>query len=726
MLSRHKIVATLLVVVVVSVGAYAMILQEIQTRLAELSKPIEPEKVSATDPNWQPLVQTDQQSSESDSLTGNTPFQLASTRLNSPNNAMKNQAPDGPIELEPKTESTEPQDQLSLNDNETGQLRGLLEVVDRHSILNPHELMEEAPASTFDRLPSLVSQAPELNLVNDPIDNLSASNNTDQADPGQTKTPPETIESASDLPDSVELAEETKPAERANLDPEQSTKNPSRDEAINAVPDFAYENAFAGQAPPANGISVRDLVHMALADNKAIRVLGFAPMEASTFTSSEQAAFDPVFRAGVQGGVNDRQIANLINSGGAIGTGINEQRSDFFGPSDNRNQMSISKYLETGGTVEAGFGTNYLNQNPVGGFVLVNPSWRSAVNLRFTQPLGRGRGKDVTTAPLKIAQMNHGVATHEFRAQVNELVRDTQLAYWNWKLSQRTYTVRQTAVSQADFSVRQAEKLLEFGEGTLPDVQQAQDQLHRYRIAARTAKNLMEQARIEVAEFVGLPADHAWFQTPVDEPVRFAKFDRQQGLSMAMTRPELMAAQARVRTAQLQTQIAHNGTRPDLNLQVDYSHTGLEDGLDDSLETLFTDDFDDWAVRLEFARSRGQRGERAQLSRARIRLAQIKADQERLSLQISTEVNRAYQAIMAAQEVVQMLAERVKIARQQVEGRSTLYREGEGSLDLKIRAESTYVEALLQELASKIELQRALVRWKYVTNQQDSIEFVSK
>ena len=503
------------------------------------------------------------------------------------------------------------------------------------------------------------------------------------------------------------------------------TKPDARSDAFQAVPSFSYSSGFAQRESTGRGITVQEVIRLALAENKTIQVLGYAPKEASTVMSTEKSVFDPVFRASVRGGVNDRQIASLINSGGAIGAGANEQRSDFFGPAE-RNNLSISKLLETGGTIEAGYGSNYLFQDPVGGFILLNPSWRSALNLRFIQPLGRGSGKDVTTAPLRIAQVNHGAATYDFRAQVNAIVRDAQLAYWDWKLAQRTYAVRQAAIKQAEYSVHVSKKLLELGEGTLPDVQQAQDQLQRYLIDARNAKNTLRQARIVVAELLGSTISPSWFETPLDEPAPLVHLDEGNGMATAMTRPELMAARSRVKAAEIQVNVANDGLRPDLNLQFDYSHTGLESGLDDSLETLFTDDYDDWAVRLEYARANGLRAERATVNRARFQLARIKAEHSRLSLEISSQVSSALETVAAAQEVADLQKTRVEIARKQVEGRSTLYREGEGSLDLKIRAESSYVDALLEELASKISLQRAFVQWQYVTNQQNWVEFSCK
>jgi outer membrane protein TolC len=468
------------------------------------------------------------------------------------------------------------------------------------------------------------------------------------------------------------------------------------------------------------GLSVSDAIHTALSGNKTIAVLGYIPQETGTFISTELSAFDPTVGLSVKGGKYDRQLSNFIDSGGAVPS--NEQQTDFLSPRE-RNNLSISRLLESGGTVEAGFGTNYLFQDPVGGFVILNPSWRSSLNVGLTQPLGRGRGRSVTTAPLRIAQANQHRASHEFQAQVNAVVRDVQIAYWNYKVASREYEVRLAAVQRASVTLTQEQERLKLEEGSIPDVRQAEDQLLRFQAEAMLAKNRVIQSRITLAQAMGYSPSELDLTQATDEPTSEVNHDREYGEIAALSRPELLAAQAQLRAAEIQLSAARNNVRSDLDLRLDYAVTGLEGGLDDSIETILDNQYNDWIVGLDYKRAIGLRAACAEVRRARIQLSRTQAEREQLELNIFSDVARAWNELQTNREAAEIQSQRRKIAQELLDARVELFEEGESSLDLKVRAEATLLDAELAELASRVAVQQSIVRWEYATGQQYYIEF---
>lgn len=467
-------------------------------------------------------------------------------------------------------------------------------------------------------------------------------------------------------------------------------------------------------------LSVSDAIRTALSANKAIAVLGYTPQEAGTFISSELSVFDPVVGLSANGGKYDRQLSNFIDSGGTVPS--NEQKTDFFKPRE-RNNLSISRLLESGGTVEAGFGTNYLHQDPVGGFVILNPYWRSSLNFGLTQPLGRGRGRTVTTAPLRIAQANQHQANHAFQAQVNAVVRDVQIAYWDYKVANREYEVRIAAVQRASATLTQERERLELEEGSVPDVRQAEDQLLRFQADALLAKNRVVQSRISLAQLMGFNPNAPDLAQAIDEPTNEVEYDREYGEIAALSRPELLAVQSQLRAAEIQLSAARNNVRPDLDLTVDYAVTGLEAGLDDSIATVLDNRYNDLIVGLDYKRAIGLRAACAEMRRARIQLARTQAEREQLQLNIFSDVARAWNQLQTSREAAEIQFKRRKIAQELLDARVELFEEGESSLDLKVRAEATLLDAELAELASRIAVQQAIVRWEYATGQQYYVEF---
>ncbi|WP_186775530.1 TolC family protein [Rubripirellula tenax] len=481
--------------------------------------------------------------------------------------------------------------------------------------------------------------------------------------------------------------------------------------------------AYVGSQP----LPLAEAVRIALSQNKGIAVLGYLPQEIGTFVSTERSVFDPVFQADIRGGQFDQQNRNFINTGGllpgGLAPGANEQRNDFLSGTD-LNVLSITKMLESGGTVGAGVGMNYFYDTPVGDGTFLNPAWRSALNLSFEQPLGRGRGKNVTTAPLRIARANQSLASHEFQAIVNETLRDVQLAYWDWKRAQRDYEVTRDAVRTALETLELEKEAVRSGEGTLPDVEQASDQWQRFRIDEALALNDMKKARITLIQLMGLPLNDINYDFAIDEPAITTDVAREIGEVSAMARPEVLAAQANIRAVQLEVILAADTLRPDLNLRLDYQVTGLETGLDRAIETVSEHRFNNWIVQLEFTQAVGQRAACAALRRAQLKLARAIAEQDRVEQEIAAEVARTWEDVMTSAEQLRIQNERVATARSQVKGRNDLFAEGEGSLDLKIRAEASLVDALLKRQAAEVFVQQQIVRWQYVTGQQQYVQFV--
>lgn len=576
----------------------------------------------------------------------------------------------------------------------------------------PVRVVEAKPQVDMPAQPAVVKEAPVLKQ-SAPVDAA-----TPKVDAAESK-PDAKVADKDEMPQSKEKDE---------------TSKDGKSESDNAGSVKSAVDTGVMPAPAKNGgmvqpLAIADAVRLTLAQNKSIMVLGYVPQEVGTFVSTERAVFDPVFEAGIRGGQFDRQYRNFINTGGILpggfSPGANEQRTDFLTPASDNN-LSISKLLETGGTVEAGILSTYIYDNPVGNFTFLNPAWGAALNFNITQPLGRDMGREVTTAPLRIAQANQSVAAHDFQALINETLRDVQIAYWDWKLAQRDYLVTQQAVETALKTVELEKEAVRLGEGTLPDLEQATDQWQRFKVDEAVALNAMKKARISLIQLMGLPINDIGYDFAIDEPTPYVDFSRELGEASAMARPEIMALQSTIRATEIEVKLAANSLRPDIDMRLDYNITGLESDLDDAIKTVSQNRFQDWIVQLEYRRAAGQRAECASLRRSRLRLARAIAEQDRIQQSIAADVARTWEDLMTSVETLRISIERVETAKAQVTGRDELFTEGEGSLDLKIRAEASLVQALLTKQAAEIEVQQQIVRWQYVTNQQQYVQFTDQ
>jgi outer membrane protein TolC len=115
-----------------------------------------------------------------------------------------------------------------------------------------------------------------------------------------------------------------------------------------------------------------------------------------------------------------------------VGPG-NPFNPQFFQAVDSNGQAALSKRLATGGVATLRTTTVYSSNNiPAGGVGRFVPTdYTQAVEAQITHPLMRGRGTLVNRIPVVLAAINEDIQLHEFEANVTNLVKSVEDAYWD-------------------------------------------------------------------------------------------------------------------------------------------------------------------------------------------------------------------------------------------------------------------------------------------------------
>ena len=470
-------------------------------------------------------------------------------------------------------------------------------------------------------------------------------------------------------------------------------------------------------------LSLAQLRELALANNKQIAVLGYAHRERATAIEQGRAAFDPEVGINAVGGKYDHQVRDLVQT---LGAPAEAQQSDVFGAVD-PNQVYLTERLTSGGRLTFGLATDYLNESPVGGLSTKNPSWDSALTLSIEQPLFKGRGRAVNTAPIAVARADTRQSFEAFQVEVHRLLYNVETAYWEAALDYRNLTFQQEVVARAGRTLEMARERLRLGQGSLLEVSQAEEQYELFRIQLLDAQNRMAVARNRLREIAGLPpySRHPWVpsDSPSSAPV---DIHWQTALASAMTRPELSAQRAAIQAAETKLMVAQNGTETDLSFQFDYAINGLERRLDDSLSTIGDTRYSDWTVGLVYRYPWGQRAEKALLRRQQLALCRERARFVELKHRIEHELAVAYENVTTHQRVLEGQRRRSDAAQQYLEATEELFVQGRVTMDHKLRAEARYASAILSANRAQIAYERTLVAWKLAggTLLQQSVSFV--
>ena len=448
-------------------------------------------------------------------------------------------------------------------------------------------------------------------------------------------------------------------------------------------------------------MSVDEARVIALDQNKAVRVLGWEPHEASQDIAVETAFFDPEFIFDGNAGKLDEQVSNQLQAfdGGVLRT----LQTDFFRPeNDELGQMVLQKRLRSGGRFQVGWNTDYQFYDPFGSFLLVNPAWRSRLTMKIEQPLFRGRGADIALADIEVARADQRYSTQEFYTLVHRTIRDVEVVYWDVALTSTEYRLNLASAKQAFRTWKREEKLSDAGRGSLPDTLQAEEQYRRILSNLSDAKNRWGKASRELYRLMGTPIEgqEGFIEAAAQPIVESPPFDPAMASYAVRCHPEYLASYAVVQAAQTVLRVETNSLKPDVAVRFAYAFSGLAENLDEAIDIMADGNFTNWTVGVVFRHPFGRRAELANVRKAHLALNRARAAMDEVHHNLLYQYQEGHATANARMELYhQQFKRRVK-AEELLEARRKLYEVGRVSLDLQLRAERALLDARRDEASA--------------------------
>jgi outer membrane protein TolC len=413
-----------------------------------------------------------------------------------------------------------------------------------------------------------------------------------------------------------------------------------------------------------------------------IRVLKYNPAIAYTTIESSLARFDPKFSSYILGNVQDDfQLRNTLNgetvtagaflskalsSGGVLIAGIgnaNPQNNGFFqanyssaansslfavnnqGPNQFYT-MPVTLALDQPLLRDFGFINYLLNQPaPVTGFL----SGESALGFFNNSRLPLSQGPNFTglaTPGILLARLQFDQARAEFERQVNNLLVNAEVAYWNlYKAYGQLYANEEVLrLAQRVWGIAQPR----FATGQLNPpyiLETIRAQYEEFRGERLKALGLVLEAERNLRRLIGLPIEDGTRIIPITPP-SMAPYQpnwyaaREDALAL---RPELILARQNLKNAQYNLMIQKNFLKPELRFIAQYQPIGFGTTMtgngvlfDDTgpggtpgvarsanvWRSLSSDHFDNWMAGLVFNVPLGYRQELAGMRQARLGLVQ--------------------------------------------------------------------------------------------------------
>lgn len=388
--------------------------------------------------------------------------------------------------------------------------------------------------------------------------------------------------------------------------------------------------------------TLRELIHLAVANSHDVRVAGYQPEIEATRITEAQARFDPVFFVRPTYERRDSGTAGTLIFDPISGTNItaNFDEADVYSIA-----TGIKQNLISGGQVELRYQASRNDVNPRR--YTINPYYDSELTLELTQPLARDFGAFVNEARIAVARNTQRVAALEFRGELEKTLADIERTYWQLMAAQRDVKIleellertRETTFiingrhdvtrvqrSQAAAAVESRNAVLVRAKG-------------RLRELSNTLKRLVNDPTMPVSSpILLLPKDPG-----LEQPVQFDV--KEQILSGQANRLELAQQAMRIDSADIVRRVGKNGLLPRVDLKGAVGVQGIGDTYGDSLSNQFEFDHIPWSVGIEVEIPIGNREAQAIYQRSMLQRQQAIDQYQTLLAQVALEVLNAANSV---------------------------------------------------------------------------------
>jgi outer membrane protein TolC len=520
-------------------------------------------------------------------------------------------------------------------------------------------------------------------------------------------------------------------------------------------PPPAPRQALDLQAPPSGGsvsLTLEEAVAMALARNPSLEVERIRVQIAREEIGAERGRFDPMLNISQSAFRRDNIIASRFYP-----TGLYVDR-------EQASRVSLESKNTLGGALTAG--ADFRRLFSTSNIQTLSPQYSANLVFGVTQPLLRDFGHSVSTARIRVAAQQVGIAEHTLAQQVARLIRQTEEEYWRWAFAREQADTRRRSLDAAVRFVTQAESLFGAGKVARASVLQARAALAQREDDAIAAAT--ESARVEDRLRLLLQVDFAVALTAADgvealvQPVRAdlplppaivkaatvttgrlgAGLDAAASVTSALQRrPELLVLQRESEQREIELRLASNQRLPRLDLTAQYTTNGMSgrpstvcvdptsiecvaagSGVPDSVfaartqpgqafGSLFSDyPFDGWSAELRLQVPLGNRTARAQHAEAALRLTEARLRLQAARDEIVRDVRDAVREAAAAQARLDAARQTATFAQTQFVAARTQFDAGLSSTFDVLRVQDELDRAKITELRALADLNVALGR----------------
>ncbi|HND60268.1 MAG TPA: TolC family protein [Opitutaceae bacterium] len=443
--------------------------------------------------------------------------------------------------------------------------------------------------------------------------------------------------------------------------------------------------APAAAAAPA--LTLETCIARALEKNFALRISGLGKDVAKEALNVAQAEFEPTFTASTQ--------RTMIQTSPNV-------RADS---TDTR--LGVAQQLTSGATVNLSSSLNRSSTNPAG--VPLNPAYNSDVSLAVSQPLLRGAGSEVNRATIERTRLSVSIANLSYKGSVLQVVRDTEVAYYNLVFARGQLAVKQHSLELAQALYNENKARRSTGVATDLDVLTAEVGVATARNGVVTAEQQVRNSEDALLALTGQTefntAVGAVSLPEIADPT--PSFDASYKLARE-NQPDYRSTEAAIKQSQIDANTAKNGALPSLNLGGAVGLNGTDRTYGSSFDRTRDGDGRSWQVDLSLSVPWGLHADRARYRSALATMRQQQARLEQFDQNLVVQVRSAVRAVETSQQSVEIFTKATELAVKQYELQLARFKAGLSTSRQVLENQDDLEAARVNELLARVNLRTAL------------------
>ncbi|WP_306601283.1 TolC family protein [Geothrix sp. 21YS21S-2] len=422
------------------------------------------------------------------------------------------------------------------------------------------------------------------------------------------------------------------------------------------VPVFAMCYSLVAQTPAPEGkhLSLQEAIQISLQNNLQVDIARQAREQTQSGYLTSQGVFDWNLSGQAQSSRIDTASNSPLFKGSS--TAVASQYTSY----GRSLTVDVGKAFVWGGSVKFEYAPVYSYYR---GLTLGTPDvpssnsypYTGALSATYSQNLLAGFGREVTTAPMVVAQKNAQAADYTFQLAIINLVASTEGQYWDLVYAERYLANKKVSLELAQKQLKENTIRMQVGTMAPIDVTSAEAQVAQAEQDIIAAEASLANAKDALIRSLYPNAERPTSLDSTDSPtLAHTQLDEAAAVKMALERRvELKAARIGKEVAQLNARVAENKTLPTLSAFGTYTgNSNNYDSLSPVNKDLTGAKYPGYTVGLQFSMPIQNRAAKGNLSAARASLRSSELSLRDQELSITLQVRTAVRNVEAAEKGV--------------------------------------------------------------------------